>query len=242
MGSNPTLSASVVDLLDIIFPKYCINCRKIGDYICAKCFTYLSFDVEKICVVCNFPSFNGFTHPKCKGKYVVDGVFSSISYRGVAKKMIIKFKYDPYLTGLKNAMTDLFYEGIIQKEEFHKILVNEKTILVPIPLHSSKERKRGYNHAYILAIELSKRLKLPVIKALKRIKNTKTQINLRKEDRRNNLKDAFQIDSKFVNQINRKQVFLVDDVFTTGSTLLEAGKILKKAGAFKVWGLTLARG
>jgi len=231
-----------MDLLDIIFPKYCINCRKLGDFLCTKCFTYLSFDVDKICAVCNSPSFNGFTHPKCKNKYTIDGVFSSIPYKGVAKKMIIKFKYDPYLTGIKKVLSDLFYEGIIQKEEFHKVLDLKKAILVPIPLYHAREKKRGYNHAYILAQELSKKLNIPAMKILKRIKNTKTQADLGKEERKINLKDAFTIDAKFANQVKDKQMFLVDDIFTTGSTLLETGKILKKEGALSVWGLTLARG
>ena len=231
-----------MDLLDIIFPKYCINCRKLGDFLCSKCFTFLSFDVDKICAVCNFPSFNGFTHPRCKNRYTIDGVFSSISYKGVAKKMIIKFKYDPYLTGIKKVLSDLFYEGIIQKEEFHKVLDSSNAILVPIPLYHARERKRGYNHANILAQEISRKLNMPVIKVLKRIRNTKTQADLGKDERKKNLKDAFEIDSRLASQIKGKQIFLVDDIFTTGSTLLEAGKILKKQGALSVWGLTLARG
>ena len=156
--------------------------------------------------------------------------------------MIIKFKYDPYLTGIKKVLSDLFYEGIIQKEEFHKVLDMEKAILVPIPLYHARERKRGYNHAHILAQELSGKLNLPMAKVLKRVKNTKTQANLGKEERKKNLKDAFDTDPKFVSQIKGKQMFLVDDIFTTGSTLLEAGKVLKKQGALSVWGLTLARG
>lgn len=231
-----------MDFLDIIFPKYCINCRKRGDFICSRCFTYLSFDVEKICAVCNLASFNGFTHPRCKKKYTIDGVFSAISYKGVAKKMIIKFKYDPYLTGIKTVLSDLFYEGLIQKEEFHKILDSANAILVPIPLFHTRERKRGYNHAHILANELSKKLGLPVFKVLKRIRNTKTQFNLGREERRKNLKDAFAIVPEFKSQIKGKQIFLVDDVFTTGSTLLSAGNVLKRSGAQSVWGLTLARG
>lgn len=156
--------------------------------------------------------------------------------------MIIKFKYDPYLTGIKKVLSDLFYEGIIQKEEFHKVLDSDNAILVPIPLFLSRERKRGYNHAHILAQELTEKLNLPVVKALKRIKNTKTQADLGKEERKKNLKDAFDTDPKFVSQIKGKQIFLVDDIFTTGSTLLEACRVLKRSGAESVWGLTLARG
>lgn len=230
-----------MDFLDIIFPKYCINCRKLGDFLCSKCFSFLSFEVDKICAVCNLASFNGLTHPRCKNKYTIDGVFSSISYKGVAKKMIIKFKYDPYLIGIKKVLSDLFYEGIIQKEEFHKVLNSKNAILVPIPLFPSKERKRGYNHAHILASELSKKLNLPVINLLKRIKNTKPQASLKREERIKNLRDAFALSSNILKS-QYSNIFLVDDIFTTGSTLLEAGRVLKRSGAESVWGLTLARG
>ncbi len=187
-----------MSLLDFIFPKYCVNCKKLGSYLCSDCFSYLSFDVLEICLVCNRPSINGLTHPGCRGKYVIDGAFSSIAYKGIAKKLIYNFKYKPYLSDLKKVLVDLFYEGLIQKEEFNRA-VHGSLILVPIPLHKSKLKSRGYNQAEILAEELAKRLdplhslKMTVEGVLERVKNTKSQVGLKKEERRENIAGAFEM-------------------------------------------------
>lgn len=228
-------------LLDFIFPKYCVNCKKLGSYICSNCFSYLSFEVSEICLVCNRQSIDGLTHPSCRGKYVIDGAFSSIAYKGVAKKLIYNFKFDPhYISDLRHFLTDLFYEGLIQKESFNQVL-RENPALVPVPLHRSKLKSRGYNQAEILANELAGRLDLRTENLLGRVKNTKSQVGLKREERRENIRDAFSIDINKRSAISHKQVLLVDDVLTTGSTLLEAARVLKRSGAKKVYGLTLAK-
>jgi competence protein ComFC len=238
-----------VGWLDFLFPKYCVNCKKIGSYLCPNCFSYLSFDVNDICLVCKRQSFNGFTHPRCLSKYSIDGAFSALNYKGVAKKLVYKFKYKPHLTDLKTVLSDLFYEALIQKEGFNAIL-DYQPILVPIPLHQSKLKSRGYNQAEILAESLAQNLNLPSTLSsgqkgktqnlLERTRDTRSQVGLKQEERQENMKNAFRISN---NQfpISNNQFLLVDDVLTTGSTLLEAAKVLKKAGAKKVWGITLAR-
>jgi ComF family protein len=111
---------------------------------------------------------------------------------------------------------------------------------VPIPLSSVKLRKCGYNQAEILAKELSKKFNFPVQNLLERAKETKTQVGLSNLQRKLNIKEAFILKSQ--NSKDKiKNVFLVDDVVTTSSTLLEVAKVLKKAGAQAVFGLTLAR-
>ncbi len=192
-----------------------------------------------VCAVCQKQAIGGVTHPVCRTRYGIDGVFSSLVYKGVVKKMVYTFKYPPYLTDLQTLMTDLFYEGIIQKEQFY-CLLKTPSILVPIPLHTKKFRKRGYNQARLLADGLAKQFGMPVVDCLDRVKETKTQVGLTKEKRQENIKDAFALKGK--NASNFPQVFLVDDVATSGATLREAAKVLKKAGVEKVWGLTLAHG
>lgn len=230
-------------LLDFVFPKYCVNCRKIGDYICTNCFSFLSFDLSMICLACNKPSIDGLTHPGCREKYVIDGAFCAVSYKGIMKKMIYNFKYKPYLADLKKTLVELFYESLIQQELFIKTmeqLHNCTIVLVPIPLYSGRLRKRGYNHSALLAEELSKKLNLKVIDILKRIRDTKSQFGLKLKDRKKNIKNAFSILPNIpISQY--PNIFLVDDILTTGSTLLETARILKKKGVKKVWGLTLAR-
>ena len=192
-----------------------------------------------ICLVCNKPSLDGLTHPGCKGRYTIDGAFCAVAYKGIVKKLIYNFKYKPYLTDLRKTLVELFYESIIQQEIFQKVY-SHSLVLVPIPLYSERLRKRGYNHSKLLAEELAKSLNLKLINGLRRIRGTKSQFGLKLKERKENLKDTFEVNpnisiSKYPN------IFLVDDILTTGSTLLEAAKILKKNGAKRVWGLVLAR-
>ena len=152
------------------------------------------------------------------------------------------------MSDLKNFLTDLFYEALIQNENFSRVAgsrfagQNNNWVFVPIPLHSSKLRARGYNQAKILADELGKRFNFEVLDLLKRIKNTGSQYGLKLKERRKNIKGAFEIDQKLkIKDQKSTNVFLVDDILTSGSTLLEAANVLKRGGAKRVIGLTLAR-
>lgn len=222
-------------ILDLIFPKRCVSCKRVGDYVCSNCFSFLAFNDNSICLICNKSSINGLTHLNCRGKYRIDGSFSSIVYSGVAKRLIFRFKYKPFLLDLQSLLTELFYEGLIQNETLARDL--KHAILVPIPLHSSKMRKRGYNQAEILAKGLSERLKIPFEDVLLRKRNTKSQFRLGQQERKDNIKGAFEVKI----DVKRKTIFLVDDILTSGSTLAEAANVLKHKGAAKVFGITLAR-
>jgi ComF family protein len=229
-----------MNLLDLIFPKYCVNCKKFGDFLCPNCFSRLSFDTKNICVVCGRASFDGLTHPACLNKYSLDGSFTCIVYNSISKKIVYQFKYKPHLLALKNFLTDLMYESLIQNEEFIRIL-NGKVFFIPIPLSEFKYKKRGYNQAEILAKELSKRFNKPIVNCLIRIKETKSQVKLNKKERRENIKGVFMVDKKHSAKIQNKHVILVDDVLTTGSTFSEAASVLKHCGVRQVWAVALAK-
>jgi len=244
-----------MEILDLLFPKKCVSCKKLGSYLCENCFPYLSFNVKSLCLVCNKPTFNGLTHPFCVTKYSIDGCFSALPYNKTAQRLIYNFKYKPYLRDLKSVLVDLFYESLIQNEDFVKLMVDGSParntspssasmaggwLIVPVPLSGSRLRKRGYNQAEILAKDLSKKFKLPFQNILKRTRDTKTQVGLSNIERKENIKGAFKLDASGY-RLKAKNVFLVDDVVTTGSTLLEAANILKRNGARRVIGLTLAR-
>lgn len=228
-----------MNLIDVIFPKKCVNCKKFGDYLCTDCFARLSYDVRPICAVCIKPAIYGFTHPKCFGKYEIDGIFGAVSYNGIAKKLIYSFKYKPYLSSLKVFISVLTYEAVIQKEEFMKI-ASENPIFVPIPIHSNKQRTRGYNQAEVLAKELAKRFGFKSLNLLKRDIDTKSQFKLSKEERRENVKGIFSLNNQVLIPKD-KVIVLLDDVVTTGSTFREAAKVLKRAGAKNVFGLAFAQ-
>ena len=227
-----------MSLLDFIFPKYCINCRKIGSYICDNCFSYISFNEISTCVVCQKPALGGLTHPRCKKRSTIDGVISSLVYKGVVKKMVYQFKYKPHVSDLQRTLDTLFYEGLIQKELF-QTMVTGQVALVPIPLHKKRFRSRGYNQSLLLAEGLSKLCGIRVMDCMHRIKNTTTQIRLSQEERKENISGAFAVKNLWHPVRN---VILIDDIVTSGATLAEAAKVLKKAGVEKVWGATLAHG
>lgn len=228
-------------ILDFIFPKFCVNCKKLGSYLCGNCFIYLSFDAKSQCLVCARSSFDGLTHPVCRRQYAIDGAFSALSYNRIARRLVHRFKYDPYLLDLRGLLVELLVESVIQDETFAKILQSSPPILVPIPLHAPRLRSRGYNQAQILAKELASRLGLYEFDVIERIKNTRSQVGLKGKLRKENINGAFGVKKVFSHVIKDKTIFLVDDVLTTGLTLLEAGNVLKRAGAKAVFGLTLAR-
>lgn len=224
-------------LLDIFFPKYCVNCKVFGSYLCSDCFIQLSFDTQVICLVCGRGSIDGLTHPKCKTKYSIDGVFCAVTYRKIAKKLIYSLKYQPYVSDMQHILIDLFYESLIQKEQFTK-QVHANAVFTPIPLSSKKLKQRGYNQSLLLAKGLAEKVSLQVADVLERIKDTKPQFGLSKIERQANMKHAFALKK---NASLYHTAFLVDDVLTTGTTLSEAAKVLKQSGFQCVWGVTFAR-
>lgn len=226
-----------VGLLDLLFPRRCVSCRRHSSYLCTDCFSLLSFDTRLPCFRCNRPSFDGLTHPGCRGKDRLDGMFAALVYTRVVKKLIAAYKYKPYVYDLTNLLGALFIEGILEEESLISRL-QEKAIFVPIPLHAGKLRMRGYNHADLLAGALAKYFHLPKRSILLREKPTVSQFGLSREARQENLRGAFTL--RF--SPKAETAILVDDIVTTGTTFQEASKVLKRAGVKEVYGIALAHG
>lgn len=164
-------------------------------------------------------------------------MFSSLVYTRPIKKLVYEFKYKPYVSDLKDYLAQLFIEGIIQEEAFMRSL-SKDTLLVPIPLHPSKLHQRGFNHAELLTKSLAVYFKLPMEDVLIRQKKTVSQFGLTRDERKENLKDAFRLEKRVV----IPTVVLVDDIVTSGTTFSEAAHVLKRSGVRKVYGLALAHG
>lgn len=226
-----------MDIWGIFFPKRCVGCNYFGAYLCSNCFSLIDFTVSSVCTVCSKPSLDGRTHPLCKGRYDIDGVIAGVVYKGIIKKLLYQFKFKPYLFDLRATIADLFYESLIQNELFMQIK-KDNAIFSPIPLHQRKLRMRDYNQAELLARDLAERFSLPVKTLLKRKKETAPQVGKTRKERRINLQRAFEVSC----EIDGNTIFLVDDIVTSGATLNEAAKTLKKSGAEKVWGLAFAHG
>ncbi len=115
--------------------------------------------------------------------------------------------------------------------------INSQYCLMPVPLHISRLRSRGYNQAYEMAKELAKLTNRPLINSLKRVKNTQMQAQLKLNQRANNVSKAFAVNEPIIH----KHIVLIDDVMTSGNTLNECAKTLKKAGAEDVKIIVFAR-
>lgn len=223
-------------ILNLVFPEKCITCGKSGKYICVSCVKKVRFS-DPICPVCQKLSIDGFTHIKCCTPYGIDGLVSLFVYeksiRTALKKLKFKFVYSLSSILLK-------YSIIVLKSKID--VIPEKSIIVPIPLYIKRRRWRGFNQSEIIAKKLARYLKcLYISNALIRTKNTNAQSILDKKDRARNIHSAFKLNEETKDRIRGRNILLVDDIYTTGATLREATKVLKRNGVGKVWGFTIAR-
>lgn len=227
-------------ILDIFFPRFCLSCGREGDWICPDCLSTINILEYQYCPFCRQRIFEESICLKHKNKNL-DKLFFAVSYKdSLIRKAIKKFKYPPFLREL----TPYFCYLIIS----HFLLIENKTILedknnsflIPIPISSYKKRWRGYNQSEEIVKQLSTSLKIPIlINNLIKTKKTESQSNLSKVQRIENIKNVFEIKNAL--EIRDKIIFLVDDVFTTGSTMEECAQVLKNAGARNVFGITIAR-
>lgn len=223
-----------MDIFDFLYPKHCINCKKSGKYLCKKCLRKMPFS-RSICYKCRNFSTSGATHSFCLRKNNLNGIYSIWSYQGVVGQAIKKIKYH-FSSDLAEELIDEFV-----KQYNHKPLSLTSPVLVSIPLHPSRKRWRGFNQSELLGKLVAEKLNWDFEpNLLLRTKNTKPQVDLNGKARHQNVKNIFSLNPKDKFNLKSREVVVFDDVATTGSTLHEAGKVLKKNGAKTVWGMTVA--
>ncbi len=232
-------------LLELFFPSFCLGCQKEGTYLCDDCKATLDISEHNYCL-CNknplrLPPNNASGKcQRCQDKKL-SGLYSALPYKEkfLTKKLIYQFKYEPYIKNLAKPLASIMVEHLIVTGH-NKESIWENAILLPIPMQLKKLKNRGYNQAEELAKELAKVLQIPVIaNNLVKIRATLPQMKLSAKDRQENLKGAFFI--KNTSEIKNKKIFLVDDVYTTGSTMEECANVLRTSGAKQVWGIAIAR-
>ncbi|MBI2577938.1 MAG: ComF family protein [Candidatus Wildermuthbacteria bacterium] len=190
------------------------------------------------------PQFFGSNHD-------LSGLFYAASYtESLIQRTIKKYKYEPFIKDLSSSLAFLIISHLMLADKpilpiFSAAKTNtiktSEYLLVPVPLHKKRLRWRGFNHAELLAKELSLGLAIPLAaNLLVKTKATLAQAELSEKERKTNVKDAFRVISP--SSVKNKNILLVDDVYTTGSTLRECAKVLKKAGAFRIFGIVAARG
>lgn len=222
-----------MNFLDLIFPRRCVGCSKLGSYLCLSCIGKIKYIEKPICPVCGKQSIDGITHPRCLSKYCLDGLFAVAHFRGAMKDAIHLIKYR-FVSDLSESMSNLLVSN------WPKTLP-AFDFLIPVPLHPRRQKYRGFNQSSLLSHSIGKKLDIAVKeKILVRKINTTPQADLKLKERIINLKDSFAIHDK--SDLSGKKIALIDDVTTTRSTFLECAKPLKQNGAEVVWGIALAHG
>lgn len=204
-------------ILDALFPLFCIRCEAYGDVLCEMCFHLLPRHIT----IFSGPN-NSIFLSACEYK------------QPLARELIFTLKYQGY-RACAGVLAHMLY-WIWQQ----RLSVHSDYLVVSVPLHHRKEKKRGFNQAELLARELARTTRLPYENVLMRIHETPSQTVFTKEERKENVSGAFAAELKQC--VYQKNIILVDDVITTGSTLSEATKVLLAAGARQVYGLAVAHG
>lgn len=224
--------------LDYLYPPRCPVCDQISAQgICTECRRKIQFIEKNYCMKCGKPLENsqGEYCRDCRTKrHVFVRNRALVSYRGPVKLSLYQMKYG---NRREYAVT---YGREMAKALGPWIKYIGITRIVPVPLHPARKRRRGYNQAEYIARAIGKELQLPVdTRILYRIRNTKPQKKLNDQQRRQNLSRAFEV-RKRVEQ--RECILLIDDIYTTGSTLDAAADCLQRATGCQVYAAAIAIG
>ena len=232
-------------VLNFVFPSHCLLCKSFissdemqdhtypKNLVCKTCWDSLNILPHPFCPRCrSFLDQSLRRCPKCPQSSSLSLNRSLGVFDPYYQTLIHHFKYNRKFSIGKNLGRRL--GEILKKEEFSIGF----DYIIPVPLHSSRKRERGYNQSRILAEEISKTVSVPLMdKVLMRMKKTKDQTHLSPEERERNVRGAFVVRAN--SALQGKKVILVDDVMTTGVTLKECARVLKDAGAKEVVGVTL---
>lgn len=225
-------------ILDIIYPRKCMFCgEKLHNndkYYCKKCYYKLPFIEEKRCLICGREIFGD--RKLClectKHKRYVDVVYPAFVYSGNIKEALLKHKFAGKMYYYK-PFAEFIYENIKDK-------VSDVDCIVYPPVNKKTFITRGFNQCELISGVLSKKLDIILLKnGIYKTRENKKQSLMSREDRYKNVKGVFAINDKFSEFLNGKTVLLIDDIMTTGATIDECSKMLKKKGVKTVKSATL---
>lgn len=228
-----------MDIFDLVFPRNCLNCGKENGYIGSRCLSQVSKAIS-ICPVCEKPSIDGATHSKCQTRLGIDGLTSVWVYEGVIRKAIVALKYK-YATEIATDLATVSLSSLGHNASFWR---HDSYTLVPIPMHWYRQNFRGFNQSQEIGKKVAKEMDWKFLPDLLIRKKLGTpQAGLDAQKRSKNIQGVFALNPSYssTNLTIYPPIFLFDDVWTTGSTMKEAAKVLKRVGVLKVWGLTVAR-
>lgn len=223
-------------IVDFIFPNKCYlcNCLIQSKGFCPKCFNNITI-IEKYCPNCGFINENGneCLYP-CNKKYLFDSISYCFDYSNTIAQLIHKVKYEDNTFSLE------FFVNYLSP------LIEELSpdIVTIVPLHFYKLVRRKYNHIGLvgnLLVKRSQRKMLYLPELVKKIKNTRNQMSLSAYERLTNLQGAFALNNKLAPLIKGKRIVLLDDIVTTGSTVHEICKVLRKAQPKEIHVVTISK-
>lgn len=209
------------NILDLVYPNVCGICGEIcKDSLCKKCENAIK--KYKIDLISKNP------------KMYFDESMHIFKYDEIIRQKIIEYKFQE-----KSYLYKTFAKIILKNEKVCGFF-EKYDIMIPVPIHKKRRLKRGYNQAELIAKEICKNVDLEQkTNVLTKQKNIVAQSELNKNERMQNIKNAFGI--KNANEIKNKNIILFDDIYTTGSTVNECSRILKKVGVNQIGILTIAK-
>jgi len=234
-------------LLDLCLPGRCAGCREAWlasheGFWCEKCLRELPWIQSPLCPCCGRPfpdsptSDDHFCGDCSRSEFPFDTARSAVQHAGVVRERIHQLKFGAQLHWVP-PLTELLAMVLHHGREVYGIGAD---VIVPVPLHVRRLKQRGFNQAGLIAKKLARRTGLPVsFDALVRKSWTDPQTRLNRQERLVNVKGAFEVARP--EEVRDRRIVLVDDVFTTGTTLSECSRTLKDAGASEVHAMTVTR-
>lgn len=235
-------SGLVQAAVSLLYPPTCAICRKhvrAGEYLCNGCEAKIIRIVPPFCDKCSEP-FAGainsaFTCANCAHRTIYfDAAVAAYRGRGIVRDVIHEFKYNRQIY-----LRHLVARWLRAAFDDERLRAQRFDVIVPVPLHPARQRERGFNQAALLGEAMSTHTSISCRPLLERIRYTTTQTALDRSERMENLHNAFRLRKNA--DVRGLQVLLIDDVLTTGSTLSECARVLKRAGASSVHAATAAR-
>lgn len=222
---------------DYIFPVFCISCSQEGNVLCSICCSTLEVSGVFCCPVCHVERAGGSCCDACKEKtpLIRHVAMMPLTETSLVHQIIHLYKYE-YIESLEPVLeayiTSFFATYRMPFADF----------IVPVPLHPKRFVERGFNQSERIARMVSRATGIPLLDPLKRVVHTIKQATLDRRGREMNVRNAFAVQKEYALLLAQKNVVLIDDVYTTGSTLSQCASALKTANVREISGWSIARG